>query len=270
MKLVRLVGLCLVVAFTINAVAAAAASAEVPEFGRCLKVEGVKVGKKTVYNGGYSNPPCTIPNGEKKGRYEWSAGGGAKKKFTGEFGATILAPVTKGTIECAGGSSEGEYTGAKTETVTLTLESCEALPAHQSCQNVGSAVGEVKTMSLNGELGFINKTAIPPAVGLDLKAATGEIAAAFECGGGGHGTGTQVVLEGSVIGQIRPVNKMSPAFTVTYRTKAGKQFPEQFEGGVKDTLKTESIVGIEKTTEESRLTTLNTNTNEESMEVKGK
>ena len=57
------------------AFAPAAAQAEPPEFGRCLKIPG-----KT---GGFSNKSCTVASSGNNGGYEWSPGA-AKTHFTTE------------------------------------------------------------------------------------------------------------------------------------------------------------------------------------------
>lgn len=269
MRLIRLTGLCLVAVVMTGAVAAASASAVLPELGRCVKLTGVKEGGKTVYKGNYRGRTCTTVSPAKDGKYEWSPGPGALKKFTGEFEEVILTPVNKDTITCGVGTSTGEYTGPKTQTATITLINCENT-AHIGCQTIGAILGEIKSQPLNGELGFIVGGAVPKA-GLDLKPATGEIFAALECGGEGHGTGTQTLLEGSLIGQIMPIDRMTSGFKVKYKTSGGKQSVEKFEGGAKDTL-TATTIGplLEKISEETTLTGTHTVANEEPLEIKAK
>ncbi len=43
-------------------------------------------------------------------------------------------------------------------------------------------------------------------------------------------------MTGSVIAPVSAVDKMSMTFQVTFKASRGKQAPEQFEGGVRDTL----------------------------------
>ena len=54
MARIRLAGVLLVAVASLGALTAASASAEIPELGRCVKVEGVQEGKKTVYHGKYA------------------------------------------------------------------------------------------------------------------------------------------------------------------------------------------------------------------------
>jgi hypothetical protein len=63
---------------------------------------------------------------------------------------------------------------------------------------------------------------------------------------------------------------MTSQSTLTYNAVAGKQAPEQFESGLKDTLTTTVIAGLDKTSEQSGLTTTATTTNEERLETKAK
>jgi hypothetical protein len=74
MRRITMLGLCMVVALVSSAVAVASASAEPPEFGRCIK-------KAKAEGAGYSNANCTtaVSTGA---RFEWAAGPGAKNKFT--------------------------------------------------------------------------------------------------------------------------------------------------------------------------------------------
>lgn len=77
MRRVTMVGLCLVAALSISALAVATASAaeEAPEFGRCIKKEGKPAGK------GYSDAGC-ITSVETGAKYEWAPGPGADPHFT--------------------------------------------------------------------------------------------------------------------------------------------------------------------------------------------
>lgn len=59
----RILGACLVTGFVISAIAAAAAAAEAPEFGRCLK--------STPKAGGYASATCIATDKEDNdGSYE--------------------------------------------------------------------------------------------------------------------------------------------------------------------------------------------------------
>jgi len=267
-------GLLLVSLVAVGAVATASASAAeyqlagLPELGRC-----VKVAPKT---GEYSGRSCLHP-APGKGRWSWLPGNGAKAKFK-VFAESPVLTTAKETITCAFGEAEGAYTGPKTSTVKLVLSDCQqagAKTALQSwCQNVGAFRGEVSTNELTGELGFIEYAGKKGKVGWDLQAKTGKALATFECGGAsevgerGTGTGTPMEIEGSVIGRVTKINRMTEENFVSYVVKSGVQLPEKFEGGVKDTLTV--LVGLTKTAEAGTLSTVAEITNEEPLEIKAR
>jgi hypothetical protein len=165
-------GICLVAVFATSAVVAASASAEAPEFGRCLKLASEKVGKTKVYHGGYSNGTCTTASEEKKGKYEWYPGV-VKTHFT-----TKIKEGTKATLEtvgdtkvtCTGETSTGEYTGPKTEgNMVLTLTGCES--GGYKASSAGAAEGEVVTNPTECELGVVKKGYTPAKQMLGLSCA---------------------------------------------------------------------------------------------------
>src|SRR5205823_4080520 len=180
---------------------------EIPLFGRCTKVEGVKEGKITIYNGKYSSSNCVTEVAESlaPGKYEWTAGPGAHRKFTGSGTVTTLETVGKAKVKCTGVTSAGEVTGQKTASASLTFTGCESTSLHGTCQSSGAGAGEIRSTSLAGELGFIKDNApLVPVVGLDLKpAAPASHVAQFEC------AGTPVTVDGSVIGTLTAANKMT-------------------------------------------------------------
>ncbi len=120
------------------------ASAASLELGRCVRVEGVKEGRKTVYDGSYVNSKCTKPSAVKDRKYEWVAGLGPHARFTGTGGSSFMiegdgspAPVTK----CASESFEGEFTSATTLAETGVFKGCEW--AEYACVEPGSS-GELE------------------------------------------------------------------------------------------------------------------------------
>jgi hypothetical protein len=266
-RIVMLAG-CMVASCALGGVAVATAAAAPPEFGAC-----VKVAPKT---GEYSGKNCLVP-APGKGSYNFVPGGAANKKFTVNVSEPVLKTAAH-EVTCVFGEGEGEYTGAKTLSVSkLILSDCKqagAKTVNESwCQNIGGFRGEVTVNELAGELGFFDKKGIKK-VGLDLKAKSGTALAMYECGGAneitehGMGTGTLMELEGSVIGQVKTVNHPVEENGVTFAVKAGAQVPEQFEGGVKDTLILN--VGPSKTPEAATLATVAELTNGEPIEVKAK
>jgi hypothetical protein len=270
MKRIVMVAGCVVACCAASGLAAGSAAAELPELGRCVEVP--KTGK-------YLGAHCVGQSSTGKGRYEFLPGPGAAKKLNLVFGQIVLqgTGAPKLNISCEFAEGEGEYTGAKTLTVSkLVVSDCklpkktEAEPRLKTwCQNIGNFRGEVTAQELTGELGYI---VAKKTVGLDLKARSGKTIAQFECGGAsevgehGTGTGTLMEIEGSVIGRVRKLNTMLEENLLIYKVSGGKQLPEMFEGGEKDTLITN--VGLAKTPEPTTLSTLVEVTNEEAIEVK--
>jgi hypothetical protein len=247
------------------------ASAAFPEFGRCVKVP---------HTGEFNGGNCTGAEGGRN--YQFVPGPGPNPKFTTSFEASVISSsgASKTTITCEFAEGEGEYTGAKTETIKkLAFKDCETPEVvgkgafTRWCQNAGNFRGEITANELSGELGYI---LAPTTVGLDLKPLSGSSLGLFECGGANetteHGMGTGVFREltGSVIGRVLKLNKMTTEGAAKYIfTKTGKQVPEQLEGGTKDTLTT--LVGLtEKTPEPTLFSGAQSTTNGEAMEVKAK
>lgn len=69
---------------------------------------------------------------------------------------------------------------------------------------------------------------------------------------------------------VKPIDLMSTQFTDACTQKAGHQKPEQFEGGLKDTLVSSIVAGLEKSSEQTGLAATLTVTNEEPLEIKAR
>jgi hypothetical protein len=232
------VGLC-----ALGLVAAASAGAEVPELGRCAKVEGVKEGRKTVYHGKYKNKTCTKESSESKGKYEWSAGPGTEKSFEspGTLEPATLETVGGKQIACKNSKQFGAFSGAKTETTELSLYECVEVASNEPCQSVKPEEvpptpepGTIISRPLQAELGLI-RGGSKAEVGWDYKPKMGSDLFVFECGKT-VGTGTQVSIEGSFIGRVKIIDRMVEENKTAYTAAGGHQVPEMFEGGAKDTL----------------------------------
>jgi hypothetical protein len=263
-------GLCLAALLLSSAIAASAASAVeyemegIPEFGRCQPAATPKTGE-------YKGSHCLAP-AFGKGSYNWSPGPGAKNKFEGTISTTTFETVGKKyVVECSFGVATGEYTGPKTASVKLELVGCINQTTGQKCQS-GPQEAEIEA-KFEGELGFI-RGGTKPIVGLDLKPLP---AVSFTCGLPPE-LPTLVSVSGSVIGAIKPPNSMRSEFKLSYVSMNGKQNPEKFEEGVKDTLSLMRVTGVESTTEPAGLTIIGIEEkpkplvieNEEPIEIKAK
>jgi hypothetical protein len=234
MKCIRLVGLCLVSAFTIGAFAATGASADNPEYGRCVK-EGMKEVSK--YDSAKciqlaSEDPGTEEEKIKKGSFVWHPGPPANAGFT-----MGLKPSTIATLEyksgskmtCSGLSAAGEYTGTKTMSISQwVMSGCET--GGFKCNTPGAGTGVIAVKALEGELGVIKKAkpttsdkignVLWPAGGTPLSESEW---VEFACGG------ITEKVKNSVIAPVTQ-NAMKLTATVKYTASKGEQDPESFEG----------------------------------------
>jgi hypothetical protein len=229
----------------IAALGASAASAVLPEIGRCVKLEGIKEGHGTKYSGKYSNRKCTRASGSSTGKYEWMPGAGTEKGF--ESPGT-LEPVTLKTaggtaVECKNSKQFGEYTGASTEKDEISLYECTLSSTQETCQSVrpeevppAPEAGTIISLPLEGTLGYIKSSGLKPQIGWEYKAKSGPFLFVFECGSTPLVT-TDVTIEGAFISPIiKPIDRMAEEYKLHSVAVGGKQSPESFEGGAKAAL----------------------------------
>jgi hypothetical protein len=285
MKRMRIMGLCLVAAFAISAIAAVSASA-LPEVGRCLAQPNT---------GKYKNAGCTekAKTLVSEKQFEWHKGAAGELVgvgFTASGGVGTLETESGTTITCKTQSASGKYdqdTGIikEVETVVATFKGCELPLLTAECKTVGSAPGEIKTAKLKGALGYVSgeKTLPPviPVVGQELKAEAGTKAAfaTFECGGGA----VKVIVKGSLksvivggvehkggaclIAPLSEVDVMSTTVNQTYSGSGGNQEPSHFQ------IATWKYCNLESNTnagpfEKATQALVTTVTGEEALEVK--
>jgi hypothetical protein len=256
MKRIKIAGACLVASVGLSALASATASAEPPEVGRCVPAESTQEGKKTIYHGMYGSAHCIKARPAHNGKYEFLPGPGPNNKFFGEGEDPVLETVSGATVSCGAALEKGEYTGAKTEKLTISFEICEDA-AKRPCQTSPAKAGEITGLgSLEGSLAYIN--AAKHHAGWDLKPeGSSKIVFTYYCGKLPEVVHT---VEGSVIGEAKAgffsgdINKMSLHGAVKYKAIKGKQLPEAFEGQPADVLTT-AASGLEtKAAEQTGLT----------------
>jgi hypothetical protein len=236
---------------------------ELPQFGRCVKAF-VKEGKTTTYKGRFTNANCTQETAEspEPGKYEWSPGPGPKAKFSGTLARVTFETLARNKVSCPAGASSGEYTGLKTENVTLTLTGCENSASHAACNSPGAAGGEIRS-ALTGTLGFVNDSQWEkPLVGLALAPRSGSLLASIEC------AGTEQLVEGGLIANLTAPDKMALASTLKAKAVAGKQTPQSFEEVAADAPSTTIVSGPTHTTEGSGITASVPQHAEEAIEIK--
>jgi hypothetical protein len=271
MRGTRIGRICLIASLVAGAISAASASAAavyevraLPELGRCVRVaEGTGV---------YPTGSCITAGSPGTGSFNWiQLTGEEKRTFSGSALESILTTVGHTTIHCSSASLSGEYTGPKNATVHIELHGCTNSLAAQ-CQSESTSKGEIKSLALEGELGFIKnqvkegKTIV--ATGFDLKPQSPfSDLIIFECGG----IAESIRVDGSVIGRIKPFDRMTTVSSLVYvRTKSGKQAIEKFEGGVKDTLTTTFMSGLASSSGASTLAVKETGHYSTLLEIKAK
>jgi hypothetical protein len=244
MKVIRVGQICLLAVLALAAFGASSSSAApyevhaLPEAGRCVSTA---LGKG-IYKGGQ----CVTVAKPGTGRWEWvPASASEKLTFLGAGEESKLTTVGAPTIKCINANLNGEWRNPKTATVEIEFQGCQN-PQEVQCQS-GSAKSEIKTLPLEAELGFIRNEEVEgrqiAVVGLDLKPQAPLTALAiYNCG---SQTETST-LEGSVIGEIKPIDKMGLPQNVVYKTRvSGAQLVESFQGGQNDTLTTKFTTGTE-------------------------
>lgn len=185
MNRVRLFVLCVAATIGVGAVASAGASASLPEYRYCVKAQPPKTGE-------FTESGCATHSAAAH-RGSWEIGSWAQAKKTtlkGTFGASRLVvyvqsneaePWTGGeaaaVVECRAGRDEGEVTGARSSTETITLIGCEL--EGKKCTTSGAKTGMIVTVPLAGELGYVSG-----GVGTHLMPVSGEKLTEFECSPG--------------------------------------------------------------------------------------
>jgi hypothetical protein len=252
MKRARILGLGLTAVLAMAALGAASASAEAPEFGRCVKaLKGT---------GPFKNAGCTVA--VTGGSYEWMPGPGTKDGFTlapREAVMRVIETVGGTPLICHDAAGTGEYTGQKTVgAVVLTLSGCET--GSVKCNSAGQTTGTAVTSPLEGALGIVKRGEAPALDKIGL--------ALFHPGEGGlilhvDCAGLPISVRGSVIGAVS-TKSMKVMSTLKFKQTKGRQKPEQFEGESPDVLEWSANGGP---FEQAGLGFEATQTNEEPIEV---
>jgi len=254
---VRLLVLCLTVMFALAGIAAASASAKLPEWGKCELTAEHTGGK-------YADPGCTVPvkkvHHDYPGGYEWTPLGEGHENFLTyseshpveqPSGLTIVL-ADGHTVKC--GVLEGEdelsltFAGSQTTIAPLLrYERCVNDEGY-SCNSTDSAApGEFTTEGpwgkaweeeeggWTGTLRYIEgKDGSHPVVGIAYQTnLEHEAFTTVNCKGAG-------AIQGLVIGgdkhkealtaQFTQVNEMRTGYTVSFNQSGSVQQPAEFEG----------------------------------------
>ena len=234
-------------------------TASPPEVGRCLKLTGGASGK-------YASASCTTASaGEDSGAYEWQPWPLVKNRFSSKGAAATFETVGKSAqtrkptvVKCRETTAAGEYTGAQTVSLSLTLSGCSLASIFSlECKSDGATAGEIRTAALEGRLGWEKKKKKLVALDIFPVSRAGPIAT-FTCGA------DSLVLQGSVLAPIS-VDEMSETLSVDYTAKKGKQKVTHLEGEPSDVLSMSLSGGA---FEQIGLTSALTQTNEEPLEIR--
>jgi hypothetical protein len=178
-----------------------------------------------------------------------SASAFAAPEFKGEgavagttFTSTSGAGKMEGTetIKCSASTSSGEITSATTVgKVVVTFTGCE--DKGKKCKSSsGAAAGEIKTVSLKGELGEVASAEAASGVGELLTPESGSKYVSIEsC------TLFAVEVTGSVIGEVTPINTLSTEGKLIYTEASKKQTIKKFVGGSTHELSAFGSSGLE-------------------------
>jgi hypothetical protein len=256
MKWTRVVGLCLVAAFGLSAVAAASASAEAPEYGRCIK-------KAKAEGKGYTANKCTVAGEGTKAKYEWVPGA-VKRGFTTTGGAGKLETVGNKTVTCETESSSGEFsaTNFKQETTSVRFAGCKSQGF--PCTTEGLKQGELETRELLGEVGLETGTKTdlelrpgPTAKGLFI---------AFSC----IGLKVEVRAHPGSGGILAPIKNdaMKTTESLKYKATKGKQKPTKWANSSEEQYLESNFAGTGF--EQAGQTITSTVTTEEPLELNTK
>lgn len=261
MEQIKSLGRWIIAVLVLGAIAVPAASAALPEVGRCVEVaKGA---------GAYRGSACITHETRGGGRWEFVPVSATEKQtFKGSGSSPVILTAGHSTLTCVTGNVSGEYTGPKTATVELELQACTNASG-QGCQTTPLQPTEIKSVPLEAELGFIKGVAPGIQVGLDIKPQSPLTSlAVYECG-----TPTETAsIAGSVIAKVTPLEKMTTLNDLLFKvTRAGQQVPEKLEGGPTDTLSTTFMSGLESSTGASTLKVIEeTGTNTNALEIKAK
>ncbi|HSZ06576.1 MAG TPA: hypothetical protein VK778_15420 [Solirubrobacteraceae bacterium] len=192
-----------------------------PEFGHCVKYPRGESGS------GYADAACTgvVVSGA---RYHWLAGPGSKPGFTASTGSVALTQWSgritgkkaKPVLTCSASRTTGEFTGANSESLELTLTGCTTGSA--ACQSTGASAGEVQFAPLEGLL-VTDKDEYWGLALVRWSPALGSALASFEC------AGTSVLIEGAILHVIKRDKTLSSEAELLRVGKEGAQEPSCYE-----------------------------------------
>ena len=259
MKRLTATGLCLIGTLATSAAVAASASAEAPEYGRCVK--GV------AHEGGFAGGTCMATDKmDNDGAYEWLPGPGAKPGFTTKkTSGSVVFETVKGTkIICTSESSTGEVLSTKEIRIpSIKFNGCMSSAGQEN--SPGAAPEEIVTNSVTGHLRFAIGGKVKKLVDDELVATSTPLVAIMECAG--FVTELRTEATGGLLNQL-VADKMVTISSSKYAATKGEQKPSEYE----DLEGKPVAAGLESNFaggpfEETGFTLTSEQTNEEAIEV---
>ena len=241
-KLMAITGLA---ACAICALAAANASAALPEWGKCVKLPATIKGKeKKAGKGKFANSNCT--EATTGGEFEFVKGtAGLQKEFTNTMTSTdaVLETSFGIAVTCTSETAHGDLSGTKEVSgVVVTFTGCHSNIPELACENevtepAGEELrlieGEIKTRTLKGKLVYISGAGTAnPSVGLELTPAEKHGWFAFFGCGPTQAHPAQAVFSAvgrkpqganggdAIVSPITPINTMGTETTQVYKSAA--------------------------------------------------
>jgi hypothetical protein len=214
-------GVVVAVVLGLCAAASAAAAAE-PALYECAKAE--KVGGK--YTGRYKNSKCTEEDAERTGEHEAREGVGKGKAFKLKGAGANWEILGWGGWACTASTMTGKWSNPTEATgVLLTFTGCEV--GHKQIENDGAALGEIKTVALTAEIGYIEGGSAKHEVGVRLSPESGAYLVPAM-----HMAELEMRLSGAIIGRlISQTNVFTTELWLLYQQSAGVQQLTKLEGG---------------------------------------
>jgi hypothetical protein len=159
-------------------------------------------------------------------------------KFTSISGPGTLAVNGGNTIECTADTNKGELLTSTTLTFTVDFTGCKIF-GFVGAHSLGDPEGTV-LVTANGTICFLNKANKEVAVKLTP---TGKVHI--------EAAGALAIVEGTLIGQLKPVNTKSLAGELVLKERAaGEQELLKCEGGAEEHLTTSENEGTAKASSE--------------------
>jgi hypothetical protein len=154
------------------------------------------------------------------------------KTFTATSKGSLLETVGGKKTKCSADSGFGEITGPQNGFFTIIFTGCKLNKV--PCNTPGLVPGAIATNLLSMKMYYINKA--KKEVGIDMVEAAGLPFLEYGCG-----TAVLARVQGSVIGKIKPKNKLvtpSETFKLVFKQSLGIQEVSNLEGGPIDILET--------------------------------